>query len=421
MKKPETDKELRDLVVNTLENSEEHYILGSWENFIKKRKQRRRLILWFTTTGFAASLLIGWLGFRFFVTDSAQKQQISDNQEITVNIDTASYHYLIASDASLLSENNKAKDQNKVISNKKHNYSKLKYKVHKDSLLRTVLNNEYISIASIQPSENSIAGLLSDTVKSKLLSQTVINETGKSVAPKQKSDSSGINPPLRFTVAQLTPENGIELPENKITRKVRFGISFSPGVTSTNTVSSFNYSGGISADLDLSRRFRISTGLVVDHQRVINEATDNPSWMPAGQTEALLVGLDLPINITWKYLVSKSVCYYVSGGISSIAYLSEKYTTTSYSQKMVGVVNMVGGERTIDYQLENVENIEKRREEPLNTFDFAGRVNIIFGFEQHLSSKIYLHLEPYIKAPITDLATENLRFNTSGITCKISF
>jgi hypothetical protein len=428
MKKPETDRELIDLIVNTLGNTEEQYILGSWENFVKKRKQRRKLILWFFTTGIAASLLIGWFGFRFFVTDSsilntdtALKQQIAGNSEVAVTKDTIRKQYLIGNDTSLLSQNNKAMDNNNAVSIQEYNDSRFKHQVNEDSLLRAGANNEYLSNASIQQEAGNIADLFSDTVKSELLSQAGTNETGNSVAAKQKSDSSGINPSLRFTADQLTPENVNDMPVNTITRKLRFGVNFSPGVTSTNTVSSFNYSGGISADLDLSRRFSLSTGLQVEHLNVINEATDNPSWMPAGQTEAVLVGLDLPINVTWKFLVRKSVCYYVSGGISSIAYLSEKYITTSYSQKMVGVVSMVGGERTVDYQLENVENTEQKTEEPLNTFDFAGRVNIILGFEQHLSSKIYLHLEPYIKIPISELATQNLKFTTSGITCKISF
>jgi hypothetical protein len=433
MKKPETDRELIDLIVNTLENGEEHYILGSWENFSKKRKQRRKLILWYSITGFAASLLIGWFGFRFFVsdstgiiTDSVLKQHITGNQEMPVKKDTARQLYLIGSDTLSLSENNEATYQDNAIPGQNYSNPEFVYlaytdSLHIDSILKTEANNEYRSNTSIQPAERNVADLLSDSVKSELPSHSGMNETGKSFASDQKSDSSGIKPKVRFTAAELDHENKNDLQSNTISKKIRFGVSFSPGVTSTNTVSSFNFSGGISADIDLSRRFRLSTGLQVEHQNVINEAADSPSWMPSGKTEAVLVDIDLPVNITWKFLVRKSVCYYVSGGLSSIAYLSEKYITTSYSQKMVGVVSMVGGERTIDYQLENVENTEQKTEEPLNSFDFAGRVNIIFGFEQQLSPKIYLHLEPYIKIPVSELATRDLRFTTSGITCKISF
>jgi hypothetical protein len=290
-----------------------------------------------------------------------------------------------------------------------------------DKLLTFEAIKTYESNNNIHQEEKNMADLLSDTVKSGLPSQVNNTEMGSSVTVKHKSDSSALNPALSLTDVIIIPENGNDMSGNTITRKFRFGVNFSPGVTSTNTVSSFNYSGGISADLDLSRSFRLSTGLQVEHLNVINEATDSPAWMPSGQTQAVLVGLDLPINITWKFLIRKSVCYYVSSGISSIAYLSEKYITKSYSLKIVGVVNRMESEPTIAYQLENVENTEQKTEDPLNTLDFAGRVNIIFGFEQHLSSRLYLHLEPYIKIPISELATQNLRFTTSGITCKISF
>ena len=79
------------------------------------------------------------------------------------------------------------------------------------------------------------------------------------------------------------------------------------------------------------------------------------------------------------------------------------------------------GVENVTYQLENVKTTEQTTEEPLNTFDFASRVNIIFGFEQHLSSKLFLHVEPYLKIPISEQATQNIKYTTGGITCKISF
>jgi len=433
MKRPETERELIDLIVNTVKNSEEHYILGSWENFIKKRKQKRKFIVWLSITGFAASLLIGWLGFRFFVsdssgfnTDSVLKQQITGIHETEVQKDTSAKQYLDGRGTLNLSVNNKVNNKGSAIRGKDYSDPKLKYLLNRDSLnidslLKTGVIYELRSDARILTGEKNMADHIPDSVKSDLQSQPLINEPGKYIATNQKTDSSEINPKPGYPAAALNPDILNDTPVGEIAKKLRFGVSFSPGVTSTNTVSSFNYSGGISADMDLSRRFRFSTGLQLEHQNVINEAADSPAWVPAGQTEASLVSLDLPLNLTWKVLVRKSVCYYLSGGISSIAYLSEKYITTSYSQKMVSVVSMREGEQTVDYKLENIENTERETEDPLNTIDFAGRVNFILGFEKHLPSGIYLHIEPYLKIPVSQLATRDLRFTTSGITCKISF
>ena len=93
MKNSETDRELNDLIKGTLDNYEEQYILGSWENFVRIRKRRKKLILWFSCTGIAASLLIGWLGFRFilpgsFSSSADRQQQNISNLEIPVGKET---------------------------------------------------------------------------------------------------------------------------------------------------------------------------------------------------------------------------------------------------------------------------------------------------------------------------------------------
>jgi hypothetical protein len=287
------------------------------------------------------------------------------------------------------------------------------------NILRTAEISTSGSNSDTYKSDISIANHLPDTVNTGLLPLGRTTDKVSSVSEVQRSDTSGNKTAYRKADVKITPEN--DLPDNKAVQKLRFGINFSPGVTSTNTASSFNYSGGINADYDLSRSFRLSTGLQVEHQNIINESSDNPAWIPSGQTQAELVDLDLPLNLTWKFLIRKSTCYYLSGGISSVIYLSEKYTSTSYTQKMVQTVEMNDDVSNVTYQLENVKTTEQETEAPLSTFDFAGRINIMFGFEQHLSSRVFLHLEPYIKIPVSELATQNLRFTTSGITCKVSF
>ena len=431
MKKPETDRELIDLIVNTLDNHKEQYILGSWENFAKKRKQRRKLILWFTTSGIAASLLVGLIGFRFFMpgssslnTDSVLQQQISRNIGAPVKKDTLNQQLFVKDQLSKTGENKKADSKKHEIPGQNSTEIKNKYQTIKESQkedkLLTFEADTAFGLNEIKDQAGKyIADHLPDTVNAVLPSKGNITEDGSSENVKHKPDTSVIYPALNLANENITPQD--EMTEITRTKKIRLGVNISPGVSSTTTVSSFNYSGGISADLDLSRHFRLSTGLQVERQNVINKATDNPAWIPAGQTQAVLVGLDFPVNITWKFLIRKSVSYYVSSGISSIAYLSEKYTTTSYSQKMVGVVNMIGGEQVLDFQLENVKSTDQITEDPLSTLNFAGRVNIIFGIEQHLSQKLFLHVEPYLKFPISGLAAQNLRFTTSGITCKISF
>jgi len=141
-----------------------------------------------------------------------------------------------------------------------------------------------------------------------------------------------------------------------------------------------------------------------------------------GHIDAVLTNLDIPINITWHFFTDKSKSYYVSGGLSSLAYLNEKYTTTSYSHQIkANTVASSGNERLTTYKIENVESVKTTTASPSNSMDLAGRVNLIFGYEQRLSSKLNLHIEPFIKIPLSGLASENMRFTTGGVTFKISF
>ncbi len=82
---------------------------------------------------------------------------------------------------------------------------------------------------------------------------------------------------------------------------------------------------------------------------------------------------------------------------------------------------MVASEAKMTYQLENFETTSENKAEPFNAFDVAGRINLIFGIERKISQDLNLHIEPYVKIPISGLGTENMKFMTSGITCKISF
>jgi cytoskeletal protein RodZ len=396
MKNMETEKEIVDLIVQTLGEGEEQYILGSWEKFAQKQTERRRLIFLYWGTGIAAGLLVGWLGFRLVFTGSyVSNTDPLNKDQIVSRVDETSEKNRSAEPLVIKQEPVIKAEKKELTQTPPDSHVKESVASREDIIISTE-NNSSIP-------ENHIAVLKPDT--------DTLNG---------RSDTARVRPLYSKTdVTNIIKEE--DQPGKIRPHKFRIGVNIAPGFASSNTSSSFNYSGGVNADYELSKRFRISTGVQVEHQNITSENTTAASWMPGEKTQAMLVDLDIPLNITWKFLIKKSACYYVSSGISSVAYLSEKYTTTSYSQKIVQVVNMVGGVPNVSYQVETVAKSDQRTDPPLNTFDFAGRVNIMFGYEQHLSSKLFLHIEPYIKIPVSDLATQDLRFTTSGITCKISF
>jgi hypothetical protein len=358
MKNLETDKDLVDLIVKTLDKHEEHYILGSWENFARARKKKRRFIFWFSASGIAASLLVGWIGYRILFTHESQPADLAQ----TINAETAQP---LIQKQNAEARNSETAQVNAATENVSKTFTPPeKYKIT-PVLQQSNSREEKVEtpLASEKPLQESMTrqSVISDNVIEGLpfrydarmkngLSASLLSypDQVRTDAPKEDLYSGPTEPPVHK-------------------KRLRMGVNVAPGMTSTSTVSSFNYSGGINADIMLTDNIHISTGLQLEHQTAVNRSTDTPSWLPAGQTQAMLTDLDLPVNLTWKFLNRKTSSYYVTGGFSSVAYLSEKYVNTNYTQKLVTVVNSTTNYNSVTYELTNVKNTDRRTEDPLST------------------------------------------------------
>ncbi len=422
MKKSETDYEPFDLIKDTLDKYEEQYILGSWESFVRKKNRRRKIIYWFTGTGIAAAILLGWIGFRVFQfgTESVNREtpglyagsvplnagRVSKKEELLssgINI-TRVYNDSV-NKQSQASEYSAGDSGNSPGGTSISNVLPVFRNEPDGEIHRIVINRNNIL---------SVSGLTAGLSGQPFIENPEIlpADNGISVVSSDgKTDISRYPEPVSAEVIN----------DEKRSYKFRFGVSVSSGLSMANTSPSANFGGGINADYNIFSKFSISTGIQVERQNVMNETSDNPGWLPPGQIQARLLDIDIPLNIKWEFLAHRSTNFYVSGGVSSVLYLSENYTNTSYSQRMVPNIEMDNGIPYVNYQIENVKSTEEIKETPLSTFDFAGRINIILGFEHKLSPRLSLHFEPYLKLPLKELATQNIRFTTSGLSCRISF
>jgi hypothetical protein len=142
---------------------------------------------------------------------------------------------------------------------------------------------------------------------------------------------------------------------------------------------------------------------------------------PVNQTKTTLTNLDLPVNITWKFAAVKTHAYYVSAGLSSLVYLSQENKNTTYTQDLIPVSSLVNGEEIKSYSIVSDVSVTQEAVDPVQTFDLAGRINLMVGFETQLSKRIYLHFEPYAKIPTSSQAAGSLNHTTTGVNFKISF
>ncbi|MBP9018873.1 MAG: outer membrane beta-barrel protein [Bacteroidales bacterium] len=397
------ENEIVEIIKKTALEHEESYVEGAWENFVLKQRRRRRTLFLRISSGAAACLIFG---LALLLINS--EQSIVQNKS-----------------RSIIVENEKKLPVEPTI---KQNFLIRNPAISEEAKKTDIFANGHNSIEVITIKHDTL-NIIRDSLQSqspKLITENKESTKEKEVASENASANKKERNDTEYVDKNILEQRSAQNQDIREKRKkVLIGLNLSPGINSTSTASSFNLSGGVNFEIKLLPKLSLTTGLQIEHQTIESNNSIEGGAIPANRLIAELTNLDIPVNITWRFLSKMSgenrESFYFSAGVSSLAYLGERYTHTMYKQELSESVTMIATGTQKTYKLNNVSTTSERKEEPFNAFDVAGRINLMFGFERPLSSHLYLQIEPYIKIPISGLASENLRYTTSGITCKISF
>lgn len=399
-------------IKQSLHGYKEEYIPGSWESFLLQRMNNRRKLYWRIASGIAASFLIFLAGSTYYyfenekvtttiVTSIPDPDPTSPRTE-PGNVPKPATALVAELPGSTLRKSAETTDQSS------HGQKK--------TLTPTVQNQAPALPAvpgptPVTPAESS--ALVANNVAGKI--QTA-PDTTRNTGDTPKDTANNV-------FWGIPPAAGNPALAASSKRKVRFGINFSPGISTSQSSGSFNYTGGLSADIPLSSSFQLTTGLQVENQSIVKNIPGivSSSNTPQNQEMTKVTNLDVPLNLTWKFFSEKSRAYYVSAGLSSLVYLWEQDKNTTYSQDLVPVASLVAGQEILSYKVVDQVSVAQYAGTPDQTFDLAGRVNILVGFETKLSGKLLIHIEPYAKIPTSGQAPANLNHTSTGINFKISF
>ncbi|PKP05735.1 MAG: hypothetical protein CVU10_10320 [Bacteroidetes bacterium HGW-Bacteroidetes-5] len=395
------EKEIGEVIKEALNGHEESYIEGAWETFTSKRK-RKALIYRLSASGVAAAILLGLIIIGTL------------NQPLPEGL-TAQ------------------KEPVKVIETPQQIVNEVPGQV------TVVAESQPSSISVMGQAKVSPASAGSST-KTAVSSTNIIAQNTekkeavevKAAAVTESQPQTQKQPTNQYNNQPLTQLNSLSTTESspKTSRKdsklgserrVRIGVNVAPGFNTTADASAFNYSGGVNVEIPLSKKLQISTGVSLEHSNVDERSSPRNAAVPSYQTIASLTNLDIPINITWKITSYKKTSYYVGAGLSALAYLSENYTTTTRTQLLRENTSFDGDEYISTYRLETVERVTTSSGSPSSAFDIGGRVNLVFGVEQRLTPKLNLSIEPFMKIPVSGLATKNMIYTTGGVTFKVTF
>jgi hypothetical protein len=413
------DKEIGEVIKEALNGHEESYIEGAWETFTSKRK-RKALIYRLSASGVAAAILlgliiIGTLNQPLPQTLTAQKEPVKviETPQQIVNEVPGQVTAVAESQPSSISVMRQAKVSPASAG------SSTKTAVSSTNIIaQNTEKNETAEVKAAAVTESQKAAALTEAQKAAAVTESQ-PQTQKQ--PTNQLNNQPLTQLNSLTTTESAPQSSQRDSKLGSGRRVRIGVNVAPGFNATADASAFNYSGGVNVEIPLSKKLQISTGVSLEHSNVDERSSPRNAAVPSYQTIASLTNLDIPINITWKITSYKKTSYYVGAGLSALAYLSENYTTTTRTQLLRENTSFDGDEYISTYRLETVERVTTSSGSPSSAFDIGGRVNLVFGVEQRLTPKLNLSIEPFMKIPVSGLATKNMIYTTGGVTFKVTF
>jgi hypothetical protein len=268
-----------------------------------------------------------------------------------------------------------------------------------------------------------------------LIKDSVVNKPDQSIAKQQPVNPAVLPKTNSYTLQDNQPIAPITDNEKKVKFGVYAATYFNYAKGSENQI---NMGVGFTSDIKISKKVKLSTGVAIAQnslnyfnqpsavpQNLLNNVamTSNTlgtasayNFTTAANTptiknyNALLVGLDIPLNLKYEFNPQKSRSYIVVG-LSSGTFINESYTynfnTPSYGAGLVLTT------KEQQPQSQTTKN-------SFNDFYFAKTLNISFGIGYPLG-KNHLIIEPFLKYPLAGLGAQQIHFGAGGVNLKFDF
>ncbi len=411
------DKQLSNRIRSTFENYNEPFNNDAWELMKLKLadKKKKRGLIFFIGIAKAASIIL-FIGIgvmwpyktnhqfsekhnSIILKDSSQKEEtiVNENNELIIAVENFN-----------IKTQNQEK-QNVLIQNNTN-------------------NNHYITDNEIDININRV---LNDSVKKedkqekKIFADLVKVVDKDSINNKISLDTVKDNRPI------LMPDDKDFFHEKRSDKKFNFGIAVSSHYSSSDigATDNINIGGGVQAEYAISDRVSLSSGVLVANHHMntgsnslfgnlksfdaAENTLTNNTYAGNSETELMLVGLDIPLNVKLNFEKM-----FISTGVSSLVYLKESYSENYYVENTQEVYNS----RTNSYEtLYLYDQVSENQESgAFKTFDFAKLFNFSVGYKIPMK-KGRLIFEPYAKIPIGNLTSYNISYGYGGLALKYDF
>lgn len=321
-----------------------------------------------------------------------------------------------------------------------------------DNVAKQIISNEDIlpdgyvspkqiidnSVQSNLPTISSANTIAANDVTN-LIKDSAMNKPIQMAIKQQPTEASQLSKNTSYTVQNNEPVASITSHE----KKVKFGVYAATYINyAKGSENQINMGVGFTSDIKISKKIKLSTGVAIAQNSLnyINQPSSSTSLnlLYNGTTlvnttlgaanaynftnaqsapvikdyNALLVGLDIPLNLKYEFNPQKSRSYVVVG-LSSGTFINESYT---YNFNTITRSYAMGNTLFANQQQPESQTTKNS----FNDFYFARTLNVSFGIGYPLGRN-HLIIEPFLKYPLAGLGTQQIHFGAGGVNLKFDF
>ncbi len=221
-------------------------------------------------------------------------------------------------------------------------------------------------------------------------------------------------------------------------RSLRWGVAAGPMLTyaEQQLASGMGFSAGASSEYRLSRQFAVTSGLLLAYQQF--EVDNMPlrsrssskfySSMPQDADFQVhqsysnqsfeIMAVDIPVNIQYQLMETTRRQMYVEAGFSSLLYLQQRITGEEIAYVEQAYYSPADG--TYRQLSSRVVSDVTASYGPFSRFDPARLLNLSFGYSIKGSNNTTI-IEPFIKYPLGDIGSRQIRMGMGGINLRLRF
>lgn len=187
------------------------------------------------------------------------------------------------------------------------------------------------------------------------------------------------------------------------TSKASVGFIMGPDLSSAGSLSNFNNTGskiGMTLDYNFNRNWGISIGAIrsnVHYSAGRNEYRPPQGYwykgIQASETTAECMIIDIPVNLTYRFMHFDNSRVFATAGFSSYIMLNEDYR--------------------FSYET-NQPELPKRWNEDTGTAHLLSNANFSVGYEYDITQNVSFRAEPFIKMPVREIGWGNVNLYSIG-------